>query len=118
MSNFEEKIKDLIKSYFPDTEWVPSITEENLPEVLGLDPAIKQEELKYDYYHFYSEIESNFLTEEEIKEEVIDELKKLRFFKTPDEIYWRLAGYIEGHDFDSDKIIRKAIIRFSLGYKL
>ncbi len=106
---FEKKVKDLVKSYFPDAKWY---------DPLDIDDsviAVTSGEVKecIDAYQFYREF---YAVDDIVIDQIVDAVKELRFFKEPKFIYWRYAGVGDYLNFQEDKKTYVARARFTLGY--
>lgn len=105
--NFEQEMKDLVMSFFPDAEFIPLV----LPIKEG---KTKQELQIVDCYNFYTYHESD---EKELVLKYINmDVKTLRFFKPASHVFWRSCEFNAGYLLSSDEAIYKAWVRFSLGY--
>jgi len=115
----QDKVIAKIKEYFPEVEVITMVKPVEYTINYG-EMNEKEDPPEYEYVH--KVISSNrvfYKTSEALAEDdLIKELDFVKYYKTPDVLFIRLAETNNDHDFATRQDRYLSVARFSLGYKI
>jgi len=112
MSEFEQKVKDLVRFYFPDVECITSAPM-TIEQQFGIYVKLTDTN-SHRCFHFYARHTNEYQEDAELV--VLDRICDLQFFKVPKVIYWRNIETSKRHIFETGDTEYTACARFTLGY--
>lgn len=113
-NEFEQEVKDLVNSYFPDAKYYKPIDFHASVNAFGLSESEEPASEPIDTCDFRVNVEN--VSKSSAISFAIDELRKLRFYKSPKFILCRSIELGENAYFSTDVKTHTAYVRFTLGY--